>query len=72
MFKNRSIQIKLVKTPEVDVNADTVIKEPVDYEAIAKDAAKRLVIGTVVVIASTVVLKTLSQIAINALTPINE
>ena len=42
------------------------------HEAIAEKAVKRLVIGTIAVIATTVVLKTLSQIAINALTPVED
>lgn len=67
LLKNRAIQVKLVDvTPEENETVSTPAA-PIDYEHIANVAAKRLVVGTVVVIAATVTLTTLSKIAVEKL-----
>lgn len=67
MFKKHAIQIKLVKVTPEENNEVPTPAAPIDYEHIADVAAKRLVVGTVVVIASAVVLTTLGKIAVNKL-----
>lgn len=67
LLKNRAIQVKLVDvTPEANETVSTPVA-PIDYDKIINVAAKRLVVGTVVVIATTVTLTTLSKIAVNKL-----
>lgn len=67
LLKNRAIQVKLVDvTPEANETVSTPVA-PIDYDKIINVAAKRLVVGTVVVIAATVTLTTLSKIAVEKL-----
>lgn len=67
MLKNRAIQIKLVDVTPEETDTVSTPAAPIDYEHIADVAAKRLVVGTIVVIATTVTLTTLSKIAVNKL-----
>lgn len=61
---NRKIEIKLVKDTKSANDADPIIAAPIDYNAIAKEAVKRLVIGTCIVIGTTVALTTVSKIVV--------
>lgn len=67
---NRILQVKLVKPSQAATDS-----APTDYKAVTKDlikvAAKQLVVGAVVVIATTVVLNAASQIAVTKLTTPN-
>ena len=66
---NRKIEIKLVKDNEKSTTDNTPVAEPIDYVAVAEEAAdrllKKLLIGTVVVVAATVAVTTLGHIAEN-------
>lgn len=66
---NRSIQIKLVKDNKKSTTDTISTLEPIDYVAVAEEAAdrllKKLMIGAVVVVVSTVAIATLGHIAEN-------
>ena len=66
---NRKIEIKLVKDNKKSTTDNTPVAEPIDYVAVAEEAAdrlvKKLIIGAVVVVASTVAVATLGHIAEN-------
>lgn len=66
---NRKIEIKLVKDNKKSTTDNTPIAEPIDYVAVAEEAAdrllKKLLIGTIVVVVSTVAVATLGNIAEN-------
>jgi len=73
MFKNRKLEVRLVDDkPAVDVNPETGEKlTAVEYVAIAEIAAtriaKKLILGTVVTIASVAVIAVLANAADTAL-----
>lgn len=66
---NRKIEIKLVKDNKKSTTDNTPVAEPIDYVAVAEEAAdrllKKLLIGTIVVVVSTVAVATLGHIAEN-------
>lgn len=66
---NRKIEIKLVKDNKKSTIDNTPVAEPIDYVAVAEEAAdrllKKLLIGTIVVVAATVAVTTLGHIAEN-------
>ena len=66
---NRKIEIKLVKDNKKSTTDNTPVAEPIDYVAVAEEAAerltKKLIIGAVAVVATTFVLATLGNIAEN-------
>jgi len=65
---NRKIELRIVKDNKPADNAGaSVTVAPTDFKAIAEECAKRLVIGSVIVIAASVVLTTASTILVNAL-----
>lgn len=72
---NRKIEIKLVKDNKKSTDAVPQESTP-DYVKLAEEAAirigKKLLIGTVVVIATTVVVSALADIAVNAMDNITE
>lgn len=74
MFRNRAIQLKLVKTNETDVAANPDLKIVIPEETaqtvvrIHKEVTKNTVIGAAAVIAASAVAYTLSQIAIDKAT----
>lgn len=66
MFKNRHIQVKLVKDAPATNEAVVETVTPEDIERITLNVVKKVAIATIVTIAASVVLNTLSQIAVNA------
>ena len=66
---NRKIEIKLVKDNKKSTTDNTPVAEPIDYVAVAEEAAdrliKKLIVGAVVVVVSTVAIATLGHIAEN-------
>lgn len=66
MFKNRHIELKLVKDTKTD--NETIVKSvtPEDIERLTLNVVKKVAIATIVTIAASVVLNTLSQITVNA------
>ena len=61
---NRKIEVRLVKDNKKTEDTPSIPKERINIPALAREVAKPIVIGTVVIIASTIVLSTLSAIAI--------
>lgn len=69
MFKNRHFEVKLVKDAQSQPTTVEETKPSIDIEEIsrhAKELGKQLIIGSLIVIGSTIALSTLSQIAVNA------
>ncbi|AXH43784.1 hypothetical protein SEA_BREYLOR17_39 [Arthrobacter phage Breylor17] len=66
MFKNRSVQVKLVKDAEDSITNETrhnlIVNE--DTAAIAKDIIKHVGVAIVAVSGSIITFKTLSQMAV--------
>ncbi|UUG69284.1 hypothetical protein SEA_SCIENCEWIZSAM_40 [Arthrobacter phage ScienceWizSam] len=66
MFKNRSVQVKLVKDTEDSITNETrhnlIVNE--DTAAIAKDIIKHVGVAIVAVSGSIITFKTLSQMAV--------
>ena len=69
MFKNKHIELKLVKDDE-SPSVDETLKHftPEEFASLADYLGGRVVLGTITVIATTVVLTTLSKIAIKNFT----
>lgn len=66
MFKNRKLEIKLVKDTETPVGDTGWTKiTPPDYVAIATEVGKKVLVGTVIVIGATVLFTTLSKVALH-------
>lgn len=66
IFKNRKLEVKLVKD-EATTNEILSTTTPAEMAAIAAELGKKIVIGTVVVIAATVILTAASEIAVSKL-----
>ncbi len=66
---NRKIEIKLVKDNKKSTTDNTPVAEPIDYVAVAEEAAdrllKKLIIGGVVFVVATAAAATLGNIAEN-------
>lgn len=66
---NRKIEIKLVKDNKKSTTDNTPVAEPIDYIAVAEEAAdrlvKKLIVGAVVLVTVTAVVATLGNIAEN-------
>lgn len=65
MFKNRKLEIKLVKdtaTPTVETAPTGLTKE--DISDLTKDLLTKVVVGTVAIVGSVVVLNTLSSVTL--------
>lgn len=70
MFKNRRIELRLVKdtpTPETITTESTINLDAIAAET--RKTIKQMVVGAVVVAGAVIVLNTLGAIAINALDP---
>ncbi len=74
MFKNRALQLKMVKTTDSDTTANPDLKIVIPQETadtivrVHKEITKNTVIGTAAVIVASAVAYTLSQIAIDKAT----
>ena len=69
MFKNRHIELKLVKDDESTPVDETLNQlTPEEFATLAEYLGGRVVLGTITVIATTVILTTLSKIDIKNLT----
>ena len=74
MFKNRALQLKMVKTTDSDTTANPDLKIVIPQETadtivrVHKEITKNTVVGTAAVIVASAVAYTLSQIAIDKAT----
>lgn len=67
MLGNRHLQIRLAKDEKSTATAATPTTTPAEWSAIAERLGTKAVLGTVVVVASTIALKTASEILISRL-----
>lgn len=72
MFKNRHIQVKLVK--DQPVAEETVIPSvtPEDIQRVAKNVVKYVAVGAAAVLAAATILDTVSKIVVDKATTDNE
>lgn len=64
LFKNRKLEVKLVKDETPTINDTLKTKSSEELVAIATDLTKRIVVGVVVVIAVSAVAAVASEIAV--------
>ncbi|ASR80001.1 hypothetical protein SEA_ARCADIA_37 [Arthrobacter phage Arcadia] len=72
MFKNRHIQVKLVKDQPVSEEAVTPSVTPEDIQRVAKNVVKYVAVGAAAVLAAAAVLDTVSKIVVDKATTSDE
>ncbi|ASR80291.1 hypothetical protein SEA_JEGGS_37 [Arthrobacter phage JEGGS] len=72
MFKNRHIQVKLVKDQPVSEEAVTPSVTPEDIQRVAKNVVKYVAVGAAAVLAAATILDTVSKIVVDKATSSDE
>ncbi|ALY08724.1 hypothetical protein FDH65_gp39 [Arthrobacter phage Circum] len=72
MFKNRHIQVKLVKDQPVSEEAVTPSVTPEDVQRVAKNVVKYVAVGAAAVLAAAAILDTVSKIVVDKATSSDE
>ncbi|AMM44404.1 hypothetical protein MUDCAT_36 [Arthrobacter phage Mudcat] len=72
MFKNRHIQVKLVKDQPVSEEAVTPSVTPEDVQRVAKNVVKYVAVGAAAVLAAATILDTVSKIVVDKATSSDE
>ncbi|ASR80096.1 hypothetical protein PQB77_gp35 [Arthrobacter phage Correa] len=72
MFKNRHIQVKLVKDKPVSEEAVTPSVTPEDIQRVAKNVVKYVAVGAAAVLAAATILDTVSKIVVDKATSSDE
>ncbi|AXH44174.1 membrane protein [Arthrobacter phage GoCrazy] len=72
MFKNRHIQVKLVKDQPVSEETVTPSVTPEDVQRVAKNVVKYVAVGAAAVLAAATILDTVSKIVVDKATSSDE